>query len=81
MDDIITLDELETGECGFIVKLSNEDSMRRRLMDIGLVEETRVVCVGQSPAGDPKAYQIRGSVMALRRTDGQKITVRRLHAT
>ena len=43
--------------------------MRRRLLDIGLVENTRVECVGQSPSGDPKAFLIRGAVIALRLSD------------
>lgn len=78
MEDIITLDALREGECGLVIALNHEDSMRRRLMDIGLVEGTKVVCVGESPAGDPKAYQIRGTVMALRCADSRKLTVRRL---
>jgi len=43
--------------------------MRRRLMDIGLVEGTQVMCVQQAPSGDPVAYGIRGAVIALRRED------------
>lgn len=78
MKDIVTLDGLTPGERGFVIELHHENSMRRRLMDIGLIEGTEVACVGESPAGDPKAYQVRGAVMALRCADGQKITVRRL---
>ena len=40
-----------------------------RLRDLGLIENTRVVCLGRSPMGDPSAYLIRGTVIALRRCD------------
>ena len=39
------------------------------LRDLGLIENTRVVCLGRSPMGDPSAYLIRGTVIALRRCD------------
>ena len=43
--------------------------MIRRFTDIGLIENTLVECVGESPAGDPKAYLIRGAVIAIRNED------------
>ena len=51
------------------------DGMQRRLRDLGLIEQTRVVCLGRSPMGDPSAYLIRGSVIALRRCDCRAIRV------
>ena len=50
--------------------------MRRRLLDIGLVENTEVECLGRSPAGDPSAFLIRGAVIALRSADCAQILVR-----
>ena len=49
--------------------------MKKRLMDIGLIPGTAVECVGESPLGDPRAYLIRGAVIAIRRTDGREISV------
>ncbi len=48
-------------------------SQRRRLLDIGLVNNTLVECLGRSPAGDPSAYLIRGAVIALRAQDCRQI--------
>ena len=50
-------------------------SMRRRLLDIGLIEGTDVECLQRSPAGDPVAYLIRGAVIALRAEDASQILV------
>mgnify|MGYP001181001857 CR=1 FL=1 len=52
-------------------------SVRRRLLDIGLVEGTEVECVGRSPGGDPAAYLIRGAVIAIRDADAAGILVSR----
>ena len=49
--------------------------MRRRLLDIGLVENTEVACLGRSPSGDPSAYLIRGAVIAIRSVDCATIIV------
>ena len=42
-------------------------------MDIGLVEGTPVECLRKSPAGDPKAYLIRGAVIAIRKEDAATV--------
>lgn len=64
-----SLNELKTGESCIIEKIMTTGSMRRRFLDIGLVENTRVECVGESPSGDPKAFLIRGAVIAIRSED------------
>ena len=71
----LSLYHLVPGESAVVKKLYCSGSIRRRLLDIGLTEQTRVICVGQSPAGDPKAFLIRGAVIALRREDSVNIVV------
>ena len=71
----IKLNELLPGEKAVVKKLSSTGSIRRRLLDIGLVENTCVECVGKSPLGDPCAFLIRGAVIAIRGCDGEKIDV------
>lgn len=72
------LHELSLGERGRVLSLLSGDSMRRRLRDIGLIEGTVIECVGESPLGDPRAYLLRGAVIALRRTDASLILIQRL---
>jgi ferrous iron transport protein A len=71
-----TLDNILPGESARVVKLGSREGIRRRLQDIGLIEDTRVECVGQSPSGNPLAFLIRGAVIALRRDDCADILVR-----
>jgi len=48
---------------------------RRRLLDLGFVPGTRVEIEMVSPSGDPTAYRVRGSVVALRREQANLIRV------
>ena len=68
-DFMRTLNDLVVGESALIYKILNDGSMRQRFLDIGLIENTLVECVGESPSGDPKAFMIRGAVIAIRSED------------
>ena len=74
-----SLADLKVGETCVIEELVTNENMHRRFIDIGLIKGTRVECVSQSPAKDPKAYLIRGAVIAIRSEDccGIKITPER----
>ena len=71
----IRLSELPVGGCGRVTGLTAHGAMRRRLLDIGLAEGTKVECIGESPMGDPCAYLIRGAVIAIRRADGKDVVI------
>lgn len=70
-----TLDKLKPGDSATILKLKNDDDMKRRLLDIGLVEGTKIDCLFQSFSKDPIAFLIRGAVIALRYEDMKKIEI------
>ena len=78
MSDTKTLKDLLPQQRGIVLELTHTGGMRRRLSDIGLVQNTVVECVGVSPNGDPSAYLIRGAVIALRKKDAEKVAVRLL---
>lgn len=68
-----SLSELCPGERARVSELCTGGDMRRRLLDIGLIPETLVECVGQSPLGDPKAYLVRGKIIAIRCVDARGV--------
>ena len=70
-----SLAELNQGDSAVVCELASNGSMRRRLQDIGLIPGTKVECVQKSPLGDPIAYLIRGTVIALRSEDSSNIYV------
>lgn len=70
------LNGIDVGEYAEIAELLTKGNMRRRLLDIGLTPDTMVECVGKSPAGDPKAFLIRGAVIAIRKEDCDEILIK-----
>ena len=67
--------ELEVGEVGIITDNLSCSDIRRRFLDIGLIDGACVECVGRSPLGDPSAYLVKGAVIAIRKNDCTKINV------
>ena len=52
-----------------------KENIKRRLLDLGLIEGTCVECVLRSPFNGPLAYMIRGALIAIRKEDSQNIEV------
>jgi len=73
--DVISLNKLPIGEIGCVDSLLSDGNERRRMLDLGVVPNTKIEALYKSPAGDPIAYLIRGAVIALRCEDAQKIYV------
>jgi ferrous iron transport protein A len=69
------LSELPLGEAAEVVRLNLEGVERRRLLDLGLSPGTKIEARLQSPLGDPIAYHVRGTTIALRRNQAEKIEV------
>lgn len=74
-----TLATLRPGERGIVQALHCTGLMRRRLLDLGMVPGTEVEAVMVSPNGDPVAYQVRGTLLALRREDADAVEIRRVN--
>lgn len=60
------LSDLPLGSTCKVKKLNTQGIMRRRMLDLGLIDDTVVESLQKSPSGDPVAYLIRGAVIALR---------------
>lgn len=71
-----SLNDIKPGQRAVVKELCSTGSMRRRLLDIGLIENTTVECVGRSPLGDPCAFLIRGAVIAIRSEDCRDILIK-----
>ena len=71
----VCLNDLQPGQQAIVQELRSTGSIRRRLLDMGLIRNTVVQCLGRSPGGDPSAFLIRGAVIAIRVADSQHIWV------
>ena len=72
---MVTMDEMSVNMLGRVLEIDIKGDLRHRFFDLGLVENTEIKCVGKSPWGDPKAFLIRGAVIAVRKEEAKKITV------
>lgn len=69
------LSNLREGESATVLKINLTGSMKRRLLDLGMVLGTVVECERIAPAGSPAVYRIRGAMIALRRCDAEGIVM------
>ena len=70
-----TLNALPAGRSATIAGLLTKGSMRRRLLDLGFVQGNSIEALYKSPAGDPTAYLVCGTVIALRGEDADSILI------
>ncbi|ASU78652.1 ferrous iron transport protein A [Actinopolyspora erythraea] len=70
-----TLDRLRNGQTATVTALDVDGAERRRLMDLGVLPGTPIHVDRVSPLGDPTAYLVRGSVIALRRHQARGIHI------
>ena len=70
-----TLYDLKINDSASIKNIYCQNRTKRRMMDLGIVKGTQVRVILNSPSGNPRAYEVRGSVIAIRSEDARKIEV------
>ncbi len=71
----LSLNMLQKGQVGYVGGMNLSKAMSRRLQDFGMIEGTKVECLGKAPAGSPILYRVRGTVIGLRLQDCKNIQV------
>lgn len=69
------LSALKPGESGTIRKVAGEKAVRRRLMDMGVVNGAEVQVKRVAPLGDPIEFIVRGYSLSLRKSEAHTIYV------
>ena len=69
----MTLKELAVGRSGLITAVGGEGNLRCRLLDMGLIPNTKVTVVKIAPMGDPMEIRLRGYELTLRLDDAAQI--------
>ena len=72
---MISLNELKIGDEATVTKVSAKESIRKRLLDIGLVKGTKIKKVLVSSGNNMVAYSIKGAIIAIRKEDTKDIMV------
>ena len=69
------LTKLRLNQTGIIKEINCKASVKRRLLDLGLIPNTDITPILESIAGDPVAYEVRNIILAIRKEDAVKIIV------
>lgn len=72
----MNLSELPLNTIGIIDELNCNGNIRRRLLDLGLVKGTKITPIFKSPSGEPTAYEVRRTIIALRKEDSKLISLK-----
>lgn len=70
------LSQLPLNKNGKIDKIECNEGIKRRLLDMGLVKGTNIVPILVSPSGDPRAFLVRGTIIAIRKEDAKNIKIK-----
>ena len=70
-----TLNEVKLNEEVKIKKIDCTGNVKRRILDLGMIEGTKIKPVLKSPLGDPIAYEVRGSLISLREEESRNIEI------
>lgn len=73
--DVINLNQLPLNEYGIIQELKCNGNIKRRLLDMGLVKGTKIKPILVSPSKDPRAFEVRSSIIAIRKEDAENVIV------
>jgi DtxR family Mn-dependent transcriptional regulator len=75
---VVTLGDLAPGEEAEVVAVdvNCQGFSRRRLMDLGFTPGARLQPALETFAGDPRAYRVRGTLVALRQHQARQVLVR-----
>lgn len=72
---IENLSQLPLNQNGRIENVECNEGIKRRLLDMGLVKGTNIIPVLVSPSGDPRAFLVRGTIIAIRKEDAKDIKI------
>jgi len=73
MNSSLNLAALPVGQAAEIASLAAGCAACQRLSELGFVPGNRVCPLFRAPSGDPTAYAVCGTVVALRKSEAEKI--------
>ena len=71
----VPLGELPVGSRAMVTEVKGGGKQQRRMLDMGLVPGAEVTVIRTAPLGDPVEYRVKGTAIAMRRTDADSILV------
>ena len=75
MKNSIPLSNLELNKKAKVTDINCSGDEKRRFLDLGIVKDTVLTPILKSPFGTPTAYEIRKTLIAIRKENADKIQV------
>ena len=73
--NVYPLNTVSINNSVYIYSINCKETIKRRLLDLGLCNKTKITPIFKGFLGDPTAYTVRGSTIALREDDSKDILV------
>ena len=74
-DSGVALDSLKPGQMGTVLRIDAEPALKLHLMELGFVAGSPIAFLMSTPFGDPNIYALRGTSIALRKSEARCIRV------
>lgn len=72
----VSLDSLRPGQAGVVLRVEADAALKLHLMELGFVSGSPIAFLMSTPFGDPRIYALRGTTIALRKSEARCIRVR-----
>jgi ferrous iron transport protein A len=70
-----TLNDIECGHAARVVYVKGQGSVKKRILDMGMVPDVLVTVVRKAPLGDPIELNLKGYNLSLRQKEAETIVV------
>jgi ferrous iron transport protein A len=70
----MTLNELKPGQTGVVTRVTL-NNLRKRIIDMGVVNGTRIFVKKLAPLGDPMEIVVRGYLLTIRKAEARAIQI------
>lgn len=71
-----TLDKLPLNTTGVVTNIDLQGPIFRRILDLGIINGTKITPVFKSPFSNPVAFEVRNTILAIRNSDSKNIYIK-----
>jgi ferrous iron transport protein A len=72
---VTQLADLPLGAVARVVRITGNDEIALRLLEMGLTPGIEVRFVGRAPLGDPLEFEVRGYRLSIRKSEASRVEI------
>lgn len=70
-----TVNDLKPGQLGTVLKIECDETLRRRIVDMGITPGAPIIMKRIAPFGDPIQINVRGYDLSIRKAEANNIKI------